>query len=293
MDFTDVIKGRGLLAGLSIHQWTARKLDKKASESTAKAAGADATRGRYHKTLIDPALLKPIATVATEARDYHERNTVPWTYAGVAMLPGKIAMEYTERMAEFELAFDREVSKFLGSYPTAVATAAQALGSMFDIGEYPHASQVRAKFSFGYTLSMLPDVATSDFRVDIPDSVRERVQRDVQAQYAGLVENTVALLVERAKHLHERLSAYSATQGTDERSVFRASTVDGFADTVRLAAAANISDHPGLTAATTVLIAMVGSPEFNADKLRADAKLRGTGIAALSVALGELGVYVP
>jgi hypothetical protein len=288
MDFTSDIKGRGLLASVTIAQWTARKLDKKASAATAQAAGADVGRGRYHKTLIDPALLKPIADVATAARDYHESVTVPWTYTGVAMLPGSRAIEYTDKMSEFDVAFASEVDKFVSNYPLAVTTAARALGSLFDISEYPNTLVVRGKFSFGYTLSMLPDTAVEDFRVDIPPTVRDRIRADVQKQYAGMVDNTLEMLRERVAHLHERLTAYSAAQGTDERSTFRTSTVDGFVNAVHLAAAANITDHAGLRNACDVLVPLVQASTFKVDTLRADAKVRAGTVAALSAAMAQI-----
>ena len=46
------LSDKALLVNLSIKQWTAKKLDKRASVEIAKIHGADSRAGRYNKSLL-------------------------------------------------------------------------------------------------------------------------------------------------------------------------------------------------------------------------------------------------
>ena len=287
MEFTSDIKGRGLLASLTIRQWTASRLDKQGSKAAAQAAGAKETRGNYHKRLIDPDLLKPVQKAARAARDYHERMTVPWSYAGVGMLPGVSVMEYDLEMQRLEAAFYAEVDKLVAAYPSAVAAAAMDLGSYFDVTEYPTQGQVRAKFSMQSHLSTLPDHAVDDFRVDIPLSVKDKIRSSVLSEYEALTRKCKESLLERVQHCRDRVWEYHQTAGTDNVSTFRASTVEHVGEAAQLACRANIADNEALRTATDTLLAMAWD-SVHADNLRSSADARMTTIKALDSAIDVL-----
>lgn len=285
-DITDAIQGRGVLVSLNISTWSARRLDKAASADIASVNGTDAGRVRAHKTLIDPAKLKPIDAIVRDARDYHERVTVPWTYAGVAMLPAAKIMDYDVTIAQFKAKFDTAVDVLVREYPVLVAQQARALGRMFNLADYPPAPQIRSKFGMHVTMSMLPATQCTDFRVDIPDSVRQRIEADIHEQYQKLTGTLRARLEDDLIYTFSRLRDYDAAVGTDTIVRLSAPVVDRIVDTRDLLGSANLTQDPDLSACALALEHLT----FDLGRMKTDGQYRGYLAHALRSCLNALGV---
>lgn len=283
-DFTDEVQGRGLLVSLSIRQWTARKLDKKASKAAADASGSDVTRGNYHKVLIDPKLLKPINTVARKARSYHDNMTVPWTYDGVGMLPVDMVDEYDIHMGELETEFYMEVEKLVSAYPSAVAAAARELGSLFNINEYPATDDVKGRFSFFSRMSMLPASASEDMRTNIPDRVVDRIAASVRSEYDQLGQAIQKRLMDSVTHALERIKTYDENLGTDSPARLYDSLGPSFNDSVRLASMANLGGDEAVQSTIDALQGLV----IDVSKVRSDSEYRRLVIGRLEAASNAL-----
>lgn len=190
-----------LLVEFNASVWTARKLDKDATDEVVhskRAAAKDAARVNKH-LLAGRNELDVIQKHVNAVRTYVYENTLPWSDTGIRLLPTKKFMEFNERMGEFEEDFTTLVNDFVQVYPTLITAQAMALGDMFDRNEYPSAGEMSHKFSF--RLNYMPVPKAGDFRVDVGNEA----QTELQAKLAKLADERVEAAMREAR---ERLKAH-------------------------------------------------------------------------------------
>lgn len=232
-----MLNHKAMLMTLSISQWTARKHDKHASSEIEKNHGAK-NAGRFNKLLVDADALKPIASAANALRDYHNKNTLPWTDDGRRLLPSKLFMQYTQDMRQLKDAFNTRVREFVDGYPALVQAARQRLGTLYDPRDYPDVSKITSKFYVSIDPEPVP--SANDFRVDVGEIEMARVRHELEQAVRSRQEKAVHDLFARIRDvvgtMHERLS--------DHKAVFRDSLVDNVKNLHGLIPALNLTDDP-------------------------------------------------
>lgn len=111
-----------------------------------KSLGKDA--GKWIKNLYPPNALEPVKKLQTEARQYHDRVTLPFgckddadgvdAISGVGILPAALIAEYADKMREFKGKFERLVEEtFLANPQQWIDWAIEAHNGTFDPRNYP------------------------------------------------------------------------------------------------------------------------------------------------------------
>lgn len=269
---------RAMLVTLNISQWTARRHDRAVSEEVAKAHGtADATKtGRYNKILIDPEVLAAVAKLASEARDWHEKQTLPWSDKGPRILPAANYWAYMEGVRTRRVAYDAAVCALVAAYPAALDEARGRLNGLFDEADYPAADDLAERYSFGTRVVPLPDAG--DFRValgvDELASVRADIERDVRKATGDAMRDLWQRAYDAVAKMIERLGAYQpAEDGGKAKGVFRDTLVGNLAELADLLPRLNVTADPNLDALASKLRTQLC--QFTPDELRADANKRG------------------
>ena len=93
-----------LLVEFASSVWTARKLDKTATDEVVynkRAASKDAARVNKH-LLAGRNELELVQQHVTAARNYVYENTLPWSDSGIRLLPTAKFTEFNDRMGKFE-----------------------------------------------------------------------------------------------------------------------------------------------------------------------------------------------
>lgn len=248
---TGSIAERAMLSDLTIRQWTAIRQDKSAARETTNAHGASAEMGRFSKHLIDPKHLAPITKAAAAAHVEHRTRTLPWLDSGPRILPAAGFFVYESAMRTHESTFQDAVSAFAAHYPEHVAEGRQKLGSLWDPRHYPTPAAIRDAFAIGY--NVIPFPTATDFRVDIPQDVLDRLTRAYVETERQIISAAMRDVAERINttvgHMAARLRIYKvATTGTE--GVFRDSLVTNVRDLAALLPALNITADPTLAAVT-------------------------------------------
>jgi hypothetical protein len=169
-----------ILVTLNITQWTARKLDRNASNDLCDSKEAQRGSGNFNKLLIPKAHLKPIQRVVNSIRNYHYANTLPWEHKGADILPSRMYMDYMRDMGNLKTKFELSVSEFVTDYPTIIQQVEKSLGKLFNAEDYPTANQVRSKFSMKIDANPVPTV--TDFRVDLNQEEIDKIKQDLGAR---------------------------------------------------------------------------------------------------------------
>jgi len=256
------IASSAVLVDLNISVWTARKLDKNVSKEIDINKQTTIKAGNYNKHILAGAdQLEAITKLAGEIRDWHGRQTLPWSDAGTRLLPMTNFFDYKHQLGIYEAEFKSRINTFIHEYPNIVQSMAYKLGALFDRSEYPDTNSIASKFNLRYTIMPVPE--TNDFRVDIADDIRNEMQQEYQKAYEGRVE---AAMSDAWSRLHTTLEHMIDRLSGDEKKIFRNSLVDNALELTNLLTRLNVTNDPKLEKARQSLEqSLVG---VTADELR-------------------------
>lgn len=206
-----------LLVALNISQWTARKYDKKATQTVADHHGIYDFVGRYNKALLPMTQsLNDIVNLASGMRIVFYANTLPYTYEGVRLLPSKNYFSFIEAMNVWIDRWNRSVDLFVADYAKHVADAEKLLGDLYNKAEYPLDTEIRGRFKIDLTVSPVPE-GTDFYKVLSEDMAKGEVERyiktmetteraamrDCWQRLYGIVQKFVEKLSDESKSLRQ------------------------------------------------------------------------------------------
>jgi len=238
-----------MLTEFNASVWTARKLDKGATEEvvTAKRAGAkDAARVNKH-LLAGRNELEVIQSMIGRARQYVYDNTLPWSDSGLRLLPTINFEKFATKMNELEEEFTDLVKIFVAVYPSLITAQAMALGDMFKRDDYPTANEIMTKFSF--RVNYMPVPTAGDFRIDVGNAAMDDIKAKLQRLADERVEQAMAdvrkRLGDHLKRMSDRLTTdYVAGEAKPRK--FHDSLVEGALELCDMTKALNVTGDADL-----------------------------------------------
>lgn len=245
-----------MLTEFNASVWTARKLDRTATEEVVVAKNAAAKdAARVNKSLLAGRNeLEVIQSMVGRARAFVYDNTLPWSDSGLRLLPTANFEKFVAKMNDFEEEFTTLVINFVDIYPTLITAQAMALGDMFRRDEYPTQNEIMTKFAF--RVNYMPVPTAGDFRVDVGNAAMD----DIKAKLARLAEERVeeamkdvrARLGEHLKRMSDRLTT-DWVAGEAKQRRFHDSLVDGALELCDLTKNLNVVNDQELEAARATL----------------------------------------
>lgn len=236
------LNDRALLVSLSISQWTARKLDKKATKEVADINRASTSAGRYNKSLLP--LNDQLAHVHQKTgviRDKFAKNTLPWGIDGTRILPSANYLQFMQDFRKEKSEWQYLVQTFLDNYEYLVAEAKRWLGDLYDEKDYPSKESITNKFNMD--MAILP-VPSNDFRVELSSDELTRIQEELESRMTTVQQEAMndcwQRLYKHVEHITEKLA--------DPKGIFRDSMIENAVETCDLLTRLNISDDPNLEA---------------------------------------------
>jgi len=237
------LSSRAMLVSLSISQWQARKFDRKETAELALRHGTATEVARVNKCLLPGATaLDAVHKKSTEIRHWYAQQTLPWTQDGIQILKATAYMDFTREMGQHQRDWWALVEDFVRDYPAMRHQAQSSLQSLFKAEDYPTADEVRQKFDFKLNFSPVPDV--KDWRVDVGDAERARLEAHIQQRLTDAHGVALKAAWKRVYDVlakaHERLS--------DPENVFKNTLVENAVELCALLPSLNITDDPDLEA---------------------------------------------
>jgi hypothetical protein len=206
---TENIASRAMLVSLKIGQWTARKLDKSATQEVTVNHAAASDAGRFNKQIIDKNSLLPMVQIVGAARRFFYQHTLPWSDNGDRVLSSLNYFTVMDRLRELKVEFKNAVDVFCRDYDMHRDRAKLRLNSLFNEADYPQSWEIREKFYMDFTVMPLP--VAGDFRVemgdDVVDEVRQEIEASLNSRVQGMVESVWTELVGTVSHLRDRLQS--------------------------------------------------------------------------------------
>jgi len=255
------ISSSAVLVELNVSVWGASKVDRDATDDVNVRNNATADAAKVYKNLTaGTSLRKDISDYAAKIRQFHNRQTLPWTHKGARLLPTAHVLEYKQHMNAMERQFNALLHKFYLEYPNIVSQAQTNLRSMFKADDYPTLEEVREKFGYKLVFSPLPEAG--DFRLDVANEELRELSLSYEADYN---ERLAKAMREPWERLHETLSHLStkltdAEDGSEEvKRRYHDSLVTNAQSLCELLTKLNITNDPKLEEARRSLeLTMLG-----------------------------------
>ena len=245
-----------MLVEFNASQWTARKLDKGATDEIVHTKNAqDKGAARVNKNLLAGRKeLEVINKHVGVVRTFVYNNTLPWSDSGIRLLPSIKFMEFNQRMQEFEDEFSKLVADFVDVYPTLITAQAMALGDMFNRDDFPSPNDVAHRFDF--RLNYMPVPTAGDFRIDVGNDA----EKELKAKLSKLADERIDHAMRDVKQrLKEHLDRMSDRLGSDvinkeiKTRKFHDSLLDTAHELCDLVKALNITNDQDLESARKAL----------------------------------------
>ena len=252
------IASSSMLVELSISTWTARKLDKRASQDvTTQNHAASGVANVNKKLLGDCAELDAVQKFTANVRNLHYGMTMPWSDTGLRLLPTVQYFKYHQSMTEVQNEYQRLVTNFLDAYDWEISQAQAKLGDLFSRDEYPSVEGIANKFKFRFSYIPLPEVG--DFRVDVGNEGNEQVKQHYQSYYETQLHNAMQDVWQRAYKALTSMSERLDYADHEQKKIFRDTLVSNVLDIVELLEVCNVT----------------GDSQMSALRLKLDDALRG------------------
>jgi len=237
------LSDKALLVHLGVSQWTARKLDIKASKQVAQANGATGKVGNFNKTLLPTC--NRIADVHRETafirKDFYH-NVLPWGIEGTFILPSANYLPFTTEYRQKRSGWDGLVDTFLDGFPQAKQDAQRILGNLFNPADYPIVSDLKRKFKM--ELTFLPVPTVGDFRVELADGEIDQITADLEER---ITESSRIAMQDVWQRLYDKVEWIADRLG-DPNNVFHTATYEDAQDLCKLLARLNFTDDVDLEA---------------------------------------------
>lgn len=236
-----MLNHKALLVSLRISQWTARKLDKKATRAVQDAFHAESSSGNFNKSLLpmNERLKRVHDKSAFIRHNWFYPNTLAWSVDGWQLLPTANYMGTITDWRKHKSEWWELVEDFFAHYAEDREQAKRILGDLYDEKDYPDMDQLRGKFFIDLTMMPVP---TTDFRVEVSQHEHDRIAQEIEERvtHAGqqAMQEVWQRLFDRVEHITEKLS--------DHTSIFRDSMIENARELCELLPRLNFMDDPNL-----------------------------------------------
>jgi len=196
--------------------WTARKLDKKATQQVKEANGVkDGTdAGNFNKLILpDCDELKAITSFIGATRNEFYLHTAAWgEQRGNRVGKAEHHMDLMSWFGDRKAALVPLVQALGAVYPSKIAEAEYKMHGLFDIQDYPSWDVVEGKFALDLFPQPMPNVNDIRDMGDIPNDQRLAIEADMNARkdaaFAQAVRDTFEQLLKPVAHMAKQLQAY-------------------------------------------------------------------------------------
>jgi len=263
---------------------TSRRADKYTEERIRQQEGDDSITIRKHLFKSGP--VRELLRILDSAYAEHKKMTAPWIDRGPRLLPGVMFEKYASTMNEFKEMIDHLVPDIVRNWETLVQAdmhERQIHGAKhISRDEYPHDMDVAGMFSIDWRVAPVPK--DSDFRVQVPEYIKEKQRQSLQDAVEGVRRDLIQRMLEPVQRAVAKLSIEIGEKG----SIFRDSLVENLQDALDQAQELNVTDDPKLAAAIqqmqVVVHGYIGSP----DALREQEGHRKQAVEKLSELAGMM-----
>jgi len=279
---------RALLTTLNISQWAARKLDRNETTSLNRRHGLTIEAARVNKALLPAGgelqLLHQVTGSVRKAFDHH---TLPWSVDGMRILKSDTYLDFAQMARRWQDDWELQRDIFLKAYPKLKADARSLLGPLYKEEDYPDARDLRRLFRFDIRFLPIPDAR--DWRIDVGDDAKARLQEDIRSQLVDVEREAMAAAWARVQTVVEK----TVERLADPTAVFRDSLVENAIELCSMMPSLNISNDPDMENVRKTIERTLARFQGDVDALRHDPAEREAAADKMAEVLRKMAGYMP
>ena len=218
-----------------------------------------------------------------EAREYLYKKSLPFPITGIAFIPKDMIIEVDDHLSMFKERFHSRGEEFIYNYKAYIELARTAPGDVFNPEDYP--GNVTRKFDFSWSFFEI-EAPNGKARILTP-AIYEREKEKFERMMEDFQNTGISTLREKfaemVSHLVERL--------TDEKKVFKNSSINNFKEFLEDFRKLNINDHQEIAALVTKCQGLI-SGDLEAQDLRDNTGLRKRIAEQMEQVKGSLDVIL-
>jgi hypothetical protein len=278
------LRSRAMLATLNISVWNPKKKDTAATLETLIKHGASREAGAFVKNLLPEGAIDRVKKSEGVLRSLFYKHTLPWRDDGIRILPSAAWEDFSNDEREAHREFDTAVGEFLVNYDAHRNKARVALNGLFNESDYPPVEVVRSKFGVRVSWFPLPD--STDFRVDLPQEIRDQLGAEIDSSVKDSMKVANDALYERLSDALGRV----VERLDDGDKVFRNTLITNLRDLCVQIPKLNVMGDE-------TILRLVGKAEkianLEPDQIRADETVRQTAHKTAGDILAAMGITQP
>jgi|688.fasta_scaffold179135_4 hypothetical protein len=278
------LRSRAMLATLNISVWNPKKKDTAATLETLIKHGASREAGAFVKNLLPEGAIDRVKKSEGVLRSLFYKHTLPWRDDGIRILPSAAWEDFSNDEREAHREFDTAVGEFLVNYDAHRNKARVALNGLFNESDYPPVEVVRTKFGVRVSWFPLPD--STDFRVDLPQEIRDQLGAEIDSSVKDSMKVANDALYERLSDALGRV----VERLDDGDKVFRNTLITNLRDLCVQIPKLNVMGDE-------TILRLVGKAEkianLEPDQIRADETVRQTAHKTAGDILAAMGITQP
>lgn len=245
---------RGILANLSIKQWSGRKNDKIITREIEREHNAT-NAGNFNKILICDDDLKGIQKIASAARNYFYESTLPWGDNGDRLLPAQNIFVFLQEIRKYREEFEAACENFVKIFPALKEHAKVRLNGMYRETDYPSVADLTNKFLLKAVTMPIADL--DDFRVAIDspnvDVLRSQIEVSMKERILQATQDIWERMYKAVYHMYEKLS--------DQDGKFKNSLVSNIEELIDLLPRLNFTDDANVTKVISQMKTLMVDPD--------------------------------
>lgn len=278
------LRSRAMLATLNISVWNPKKKDTAATLETLIKHGASREAGAFVKNLLPEGAIDRVKKAEGVLRSLFYKHTLPWRDDGIRILPSAAWEDFSNDEREAHREFDTAVGEFLVNYDAHRNKARVALNGLFNESDYPPVEVVRTKFGVRVSWFPLPD--STDFRVDLPQEIRDQLGAEIDSSVKDSMKVANDALYERLSDALGRV----VERLDDGDKVFRNTLITNLRELCVQIPKLNVMGDE-------TILRLVGKAEkianLEPDQIRADETVRQTAHKTAGDILAAMGITQP
>lgn len=279
---------RAILTTLNVSQWTARKLDRTETTALNRSHGLNIEAARVNKNLLPFGTeLQQLQQVTGAIRKDFDRHTLPWGIDGMRILKSDAYMDFVTQTRRWQDDWENARDLFLMAYPILKAEARRVLGTLYKEDDYPQDHELDRLFRFD--IRFMPIADERDWRIDVGDEQRSRLEADIRTRLQEVEANAMAEAWDR---VHEVVSK-TVERLANPEAVFRDTLVDNAVDLCRVMPSLNIANDPEMESVRQTIERTLAKFSGNVDALRHDPVERTDAAEALAAVMRKMAGYAP
>jgi hypothetical protein len=264
------IQDKAMLVQLNVSQWTARKMDRGASQATADLYHAEGSEVSTYKSTVQKKHLDKIQKIVGKARTMHYKYTSPFPASkGQAVLATKMLTDYMSEGGTLVAEFNHAVEEFMTIYRTVQEEAKAALGDLYDEFDYPSEEKLRRKFAMAFDFAPIPQGSHLQIAIGADDLAE--MQADIEAKVKDSMTMAMDDLWQRVYRVTSQLKERMTPEAGKDK-VFRDTLISNISELAEILPKMNISGDADLDAIAAEL--SNGLAAYDPEALRKDRGMR-------------------